>query len=394
MTTEAVSNQHYVPAIIETGRIVNVNINDWTVDVVSEQGDKKFFDIQVMSPYLHYVNGDGVYSMPEVGAMCWVCKPSDGTFSSAFVLGYQGIHNEAEDSFRSGRQSLNPGDLMMRTRDENFVILRRGGVVQIGATPLSQRIYIPIGNMIRDFAENYELHTLAGDMTFTTERTEESTSGDVMTTFRLNVKDKANTAEPVVTMSVGSHGEDNPTKLQLCVRESGESGAETKITVTLSKDGDVAWDIKRDFSMTVGGNYDLTVKGDKSVSVTGNDTTTVTGDILTESKKAGTWKTALEAKIEAGTDVRLKAQARALVEALTIHLGGESAAEPVIKGTQWMTFMTTMLTFLSQMTCPTAQILTGAPAPVLATGVPGGVPQFTALQAQLPSLVSTKTFTS
>lgn len=49
----------------------------------------------------------------------------------------------------------------MRTRDDNFVILRRGGVLQLGATELAQRIFIPLNNQVIDISQNYE-HINAG----------------------------------------------------------------------------------------------------------------------------------------------------------------------------------------------------------------------------------------
>lgn len=43
----------------------------------------------------------------------------------------------------------------MRGRDGNFVILHRGGVLQIGATELAQRIYVPLQNLVTDISQNY-----------------------------------------------------------------------------------------------------------------------------------------------------------------------------------------------------------------------------------------------
>jgi len=50
----------------------------------------------------------------------------------------------------------------MRTRDGNCVILHRGGVLQVGATPLAQRIYIPLNNVIHDVSGNYSHYNTGG----------------------------------------------------------------------------------------------------------------------------------------------------------------------------------------------------------------------------------------
>jgi hypothetical protein len=65
-------------------------------------------------------------------------------------------------SFAGGRPRANMGDIWLRTRDENFVILHRGGVLQLGASPLAQRIYIPLNNVIHDVSGNYAHYNTGG----------------------------------------------------------------------------------------------------------------------------------------------------------------------------------------------------------------------------------------
>jgi len=65
-------------------------------------------------------------------------------------------------SYSSNRPIAKPGDIVMRGRDGNFCILHRGGVLQIGSSELSQRIYVPLTNMMTDISERYEHHNVAG----------------------------------------------------------------------------------------------------------------------------------------------------------------------------------------------------------------------------------------
>jgi hypothetical protein len=67
-------------------------------------------------------------------------------------------------SFAGGRPVAKPGDMFLRGRDGQFIVLHRGGVLQIGSNELSQRIYVPLNNLIMDFAENYALHTAGGSI--------------------------------------------------------------------------------------------------------------------------------------------------------------------------------------------------------------------------------------
>jgi len=202
------------PAVIMQARVLNVNMVNWTVDVISQFDRHYFSDIQVISPYLHYDNGEGIYVMPEVGAVCMVCIPSDTTppFVAGFVApmeqrGGQQLQNptdpnsainttvfgtqaidpnqttgadapagtrsrgsnttqfpDVDAAFSAGRPAVNPGDIMLRTRDDNFITLHRGGVLSLGATELAQRIYIPLGDKILDISGEYEHQNIGGSV--------------------------------------------------------------------------------------------------------------------------------------------------------------------------------------------------------------------------------------
>jgi hypothetical protein len=282
---QSIAENKYFPSYIESVRIVNVNIENWSVDAVSVFGNKRFFDIQVMSPYFHFMNGEGIYVMPEVGAMAWLCKPSSGKFGAPFLLGYQAPFDEDTSSFRNSRQSLNPGDIMMRTRDENFMILRRGGVVQLGATPTCQTMYVPIRNMLKNFCENYELNTFGGEMTWFTDRTDQTTDGSAPTVFTLAARERANDQNPVATLTMGSHGEGNPTTLRIAIKESSQKSAAVTVDLTLGKDGNVKLEVKKnvsvlaesfsvvtstgDVSFNSGKNFDAVCKGTMALTATG-----------------------------------------------------------------------------------------------------------------------------
>lgn len=168
-----------------TGRVVNVDLVNYTVDVFSQFDQLRVFNIQVASPYLHSNRGDGQTWMPEVGAKCAVCWPGDSSppFVLSFIMPHEtlplssdeeapggtqsrGSTNQAPTaaSFAGGRPRSKGGDYFVRGRDGNFIILHRGGVLQLGSTELAQRVYVPLNNLIMDFAENYALHNAGGSI--------------------------------------------------------------------------------------------------------------------------------------------------------------------------------------------------------------------------------------
>jgi hypothetical protein len=206
------SKEGHVAARIVQGSIVNINLTKWTVDIIAQYDRKRYFNIQVSSPYLHHSNGEGISVFPEVGATAMVCLPSDSSppFVIAFVMAVETVNDSADDapagttshgqqtpnptdaSFAGGRPQPVPGDIWMRTRDDNFVILHRGGVLQIGATELAQRIFIPLNNLVTDISENYEHHNSNGSIVWglQTGPSQTQIASQYMQTFRIFTADQ------------------------------------------------------------------------------------------------------------------------------------------------------------------------------------------------------------
>lgn len=161
---------------------MSINLVNWTVSVAASFDRKRFFDVQVGSPYMHFNNGEGLSIFPEIGAVCMVCVPGDSSppFVMSFLMPHELVDGSADDaplgtrphgapsktasdsSFGGGRPRAKPGDIYLRTRDGNFLILHRGGVLQIGSTELAQRIYVPLGNLITDISGGYEHFNTGG----------------------------------------------------------------------------------------------------------------------------------------------------------------------------------------------------------------------------------------
>jgi hypothetical protein len=356
------------PAYIETVRIFNVNINDWSVDCISEHGNKRYFDIQVMSPYFHFTNGEGMYAMPEVGAVAWLCVPSTGRMVSAFLLGFQAPFDETDVSYRSGRQNLNPGDMMFRTRDENFIILRRGGVIQIGATPTAQRLYVPLRNFIQDFCENYKLSAFGGEMFWETQRDDQTRDGSALTKFYLKTKQKANDPQHIAELTMGSHGEDDPLTIDLTVWTDGTDAREARVSLQITNEGDVAWNIEKDWTQNITGKYTITAEGDVSIDTQGAVAITAQGDAALESAGGNL---ALAATGSAG----MTGGTVATVDAPVVKMG-EAAVSQAVKGTELHALLTALAAAID------AASSSGPLAPMAGAA--------TAITTALPSILSAK----
>lgn len=319
-------------ATIIEGKIIDVNPTLWTVDVFSQFDQKWFLNVQVSSPYMHSKRGEGIFAMPEIGAKCHVCIPSDGP--PPFVLDFimpqesildattpdapEGTEGATNSTFAGGRFRAKPGDIIMRGRDGNFVVLHRGGVLQIGASELAQRIYIPLKNLISDISQNYRHYNTGGSINWFIASAESESNpptikkdtyrllaGDARATIRVAygpLKDvvpepKNGATSDLSQLGIGI-GEDNPIVLEVVVApegfgaDSGNPDADTpKQTVLryffdkngnafLRSEGSVLLMTRKKLRIVSHDNIDITTK--KSFSLTVEETTRIDGGDLLE----------------------------------------------------------------------------------------------------------------
>lgn len=343
-TRDAPSHNRFSTFRCEEGVVTDVNRNSHTVTVETRHTAKRVDDITPLVPYHHYENGEGISHLPEVGAICMLGWPSDST--PPFIMGYkpaasvrtsedqenpEGTDLEGEPvdeavSFRSKRLDMNPGDIALTTRDENFVILRRGGVIQIGATPISQRVYIPVLNFIRDFAENYRMDTFGGDVSWLVERDESDAGGDAPATYILHLNTHAQDEKATVRvrhMALSEPGEDERAAWEVYVapdnidRDTGEVSGEV-YSLFVMTDGE-----KTEF---IGANRTTTVEGDDSLDVQGKRTVTTQGNH----------------EITAQGAIKHVANGEHVVGGRQVKIGSQSAGQPGVKGTDLVTILSAL----------------------------------------------------
>ena len=161
-------------AAVATGTVVAVYPESRTIDVeVDLSGESDIHsNLAYGTLYTNVATGTHVDFVPEVGAKCLVLTLSDG--SDPVVMGWVSAprhgsfakedEDEPEEDYMGGRLGLAPGDIAMYNARGATVLLRKGGTLQIGASPLAQTVYIPIDNFIRHFFQNYEAKSLLGTL--------------------------------------------------------------------------------------------------------------------------------------------------------------------------------------------------------------------------------------
>lgn len=334
--------------ILETARVINVNMRRWTIDARTVTSQSTFFDVQVGAPYLHFHSGEGMYAMPEVGAKCIVARPSDGPpFVLCFVTAFERAQSSTEEpvepdqsedgdnpatNFSAGRPQLQQGDLMLRTRDGNRVYLRRGGVVEIGATEIAKRYYIPLMHYIRDVCENYEMITPGGDMSWkvsrqalTTQAPESSTpvDRDVEVQFTLTGRNYAQDAHATVAMRIGHV--DDEARLKLLIAGNAIDPSTLEVTgteafsLTINEDGEIEMSNDKDVSLDINGKITLNATSDIEISSGGDIEHTASGD----------YKVTANSHELRATTSRERISGAKTIESPMIKLGGDGAIWPV-----------------------------------------------------------------
>jgi hypothetical protein len=250
-----------IPAQIEQGRVLDVDPSTWTVTVGTSFSDRPQSGVTFGGGYVHPARGEGDHCMPEIGALCWICWPSDG--NRPFVLAWAAAANEGD--FTSNRPPLNPGDHYRGTRDGNFVWVRRGGVIQIFSSALCQMLFLPATNTLQMLLQNLQINTLGGDLTWAIGIPQNTTDGTRPALFTLAAKQFADDPNPIAVLQVGSHDGDPSTILSLAIAASGAAGAAQQFNLKADDSGNLTWALQGNMSITVQGTAQLQSQGNMTL---------------------------------------------------------------------------------------------------------------------------------
>lgn len=178
-------------------RVVRADKRTWTVDLEGSVDRRVFLGVPVACPYVDF-RGAGFWGHAGTRALAYVAVPSDN--SAPFVIGFippprgaaplaesDGVAPESEAEktalaqatqsgkvdtsapsfsavYDSGRPPLDEEDWSWRGPEGNFVTMYASGILGIGSTKLSQRLFIPLTQKILDVCMEYEMKHPAGGM--------------------------------------------------------------------------------------------------------------------------------------------------------------------------------------------------------------------------------------
>jgi hypothetical protein len=229
------------------GTVFSTDKVKWTA-VVQDQRGGRHEGVQIMPTYVN-AGGGGSFHLPETGSSVWLAFNSEDAIP--FIVGgaslplaatttvdeegvevAEGVEGTVVDGdpndYRMNRPVINEGDHVVSSSDGNFVIVRKGGGIEIGASQVAQRLYFPLNNFIRDVCENYEMFSAGGKLEIKARRFDESQTaapvdgeevdeetealaeagGPVPVEFRLQLKEFAEEA-PIIDVGLGRIAEED-----------------------------------------------------------------------------------------------------------------------------------------------------------------------------------------
>lgn len=197
---------------VEVGRAIVQAIDPvkWTCTVQPEDGGMPIEGVPIQPMMVDGKAGSGSFFMPSENTAVYICKPSAD--ATPFIMGGatlpkqvdEGDGNEDPNDHRMNRPVLNGGDCVLALSDQGHVIMRRGGMLEMGAGEDCKRVYIPLTNIIREFSQNWEHRTGGGLFSFLT-RDQDETFGSERTPaeFKLQVREFAEDTDPNIDLRLG-----------------------------------------------------------------------------------------------------------------------------------------------------------------------------------------------
>lgn len=250
-TRAPIGSAYGVPQIIK-GKIIEVNTVKHTVTVQGE-GNEIHEGIQFMPRQLN-PDGTGSFVTPETNMIVWLCTPSSE--ATPFVLGCAAVpkQTDADDDedpndFRMNRPVLNEGDEMVASRDSGYIIMRKGGILEVAASQVAKTFWMPVENLIQSFCESFAIDSPGGSLSLSIRDEDETWGADRSPVeFNLKVKEFADDPFDIFELKVGRIAEEDDQYIPI-------AGATGQIVVRL--------DVNRRFLVNIDkdGNFLKTVFG-------------------------------------------------------------------------------------------------------------------------------------
>jgi hypothetical protein len=326
----------YSAAWIEEGVITKVDSKNRVVDWEATFSGRRLYDLSIYTSYAHNKYGEGQKVLPDQGAKCVVCQPSDDSapFVFAFATDTSNKLNdkgEVEISAKADEAKYGPGDYIINGRDGNFFYLQRGGVLKFGSGPANCSTYIPVSNLLWHSCKRYKLDSFGGDIEWSIDK---ATTQDSL--YKFTAKEMATDTEASVMLSFGKVKDATPppsatgaqqvlAQFSISPQSIPKEGIPSAqvISYVADKVGNEYRYAKGTITTLVGQDLNITINQNKTENISGNLTEIIAGNV-SETITGTRSTTAMSQMIKALTEVTITAP--------ICKFGGDAAANPGLNG--------------------------------------------------------------
>lgn len=150
--------------------IVDYDPKSQTVSLVFAGSMRRIDDVPLSVGYAN-PRGGSIRPHPEIGTKCLVA----GSYDDPKVIGFLGIYDKRVGSYGRRDPEATYGDLSFGTAADNYIHLRRSGLIEVKASGVCQTLYIPISGLIQEHFREYRGNCPGGEISLRTRsaRTEE-----------------------------------------------------------------------------------------------------------------------------------------------------------------------------------------------------------------------------
>lgn len=237
-----------LPLSLVEAEVEAVSDDGYTVTVRTRDG--KRLRAQVVQPALaigrdtDIFGGAGFSHAPEEGSMALVETTSFGEY---YVRGF--VHPLATNGYQGRRESIKPGDMVLRSRRGAFVDVLASGLLRAGTGSQAQTVHNPIDGSIRSIAQNFAVSTAIGNLLWLLD------AATGRGAFRVLSRTSVDSGSPAASLSLG----DNPSGNLVELRTS--SGKDSGFAI--DRAGNVRVDSSKDITAFASNDGVVRIQGKK-----------------------------------------------------------------------------------------------------------------------------------
>jgi len=185
--------------MIKEAYIVGYDPDTKLASVIIEDG-RRIDDVQVAVPATS-ARGGGIRYECTIGDACLI----GGSKGDPKVIAFMGVFDPETGSYDRRAPESTYGDISFGTAADNYIHLRRNGLIEIKSSELCQRTYIPTGAIIQEHFKQYKGLCPGGEISMTarSSRTEEG-GGAGAVLYQVQCRGSALDAEMGVSFRLGS----------------------------------------------------------------------------------------------------------------------------------------------------------------------------------------------